>query len=78
MTKTRTLISPIHFHTAALDRAVILVFQDGELIGSGRISEITDSDVKIRDEYFVIENCTFQYAWPLNTNARSAILALKE
>lgn len=58
----KPLTSPIHFYTAMLDKTPILAFQDGELIGSGRIDEITDEIVKIRDERFMRENCTFVYA----------------
>lgn len=58
----RQLTAPVHFHTAVLDEVVVLAFQDNELIGSGRIKEITDEAVKIRDERFMIANCTFVYA----------------
>lgn len=58
----RQLTAPLHFHTAALDGTVILAFQDNELIGSGRIDEITDETVKIRDEFYMRANCTFVYA----------------
>lgn len=57
----RTVTSPIQFHTAALDGTVIMAFQDGELIGSGRITEITDELVKIGGEYYIRANCTFTY-----------------
>jgi hypothetical protein len=58
----RQLTAPLHFHTAALNEAVVLAFQDNELIGTGRIAEIKDETVKIRDEWFMIANCTFVYA----------------
>lgn len=58
----RTLTSPIHFHTARLEGVTVLVFQDDELIGSGRIEEITESTVTIGGEYFLRENCTFTYS----------------
>jgi hypothetical protein len=58
----RQLTAPVHFYTAALDRRQILAFQDGELIGSGVIAEITEESVRIRDEHFFIDNCTFVYA----------------
>jgi len=63
----RQLTAPIHFHTAKLDGTTILAFQDGELIGSGRIAEVTDETVIIGNkdgtsEHFMIENCKFTYA----------------
>ncbi|MFF2886659.1 hypothetical protein [Paenibacillus sp. NPDC057967] len=58
----RELSSPIHLHTAALDNDIILAFQNGELIGSGHIEEITDTTVKIGGEIFLRDNCTFVYA----------------
>ena len=58
----RKLTASIHFYTAALDHSTILAFQDGELIGTGCIEEITDETVKIRDEQFMRANCTFVYA----------------
>lgn len=58
----RQLTAPLHFYTAVLDEAVVLAFQDNELIGSGRIDEITDETVIIRDEQFIRANCTFVYA----------------
>jgi hypothetical protein len=62
MNAFKPLTSAIHFHTAALDRTLILVFQAGELIGSGKIDEIRDETVKIRDEWYLRRNCTFVYA----------------
>jgi hypothetical protein len=58
----RQLTAPVHFYTAVLDQTTILAFQDGELIGTGRIDEITEETVKIRDERFMRANCTFVYA----------------
>ncbi|MDQ8734236.1 hypothetical protein [Paenibacillus sp. LHD-38] len=58
----RQFTSAIHFHTAVLDKTQILAFQDGELIGSGSFDEMTDQIIKIRDERFMRENCTFVYA----------------
>lgn len=58
----RQMTAPVHFYTAALDQSTILAFQDNELIGSGCIVEITDETVKIREERFMIANCTFVYA----------------
>ncbi|QNK54539.1 hypothetical protein [Paenibacillus sp. PAMC21692] len=58
----RTLTSPLHFHTAAIDGTVILAFQDGELIGSGRVSDVGPETLRIGNERFIIANCTFAYA----------------
>ncbi len=58
----RQLTAPVHFYTAALDQSTVLAFQDNELIGTGRIDEITDETIKIRDEHFMLANCTFMYA----------------
>ncbi|WP_169083256.1 hypothetical protein [Paenibacillus sp. PL91] len=58
----RQLTASVHFHTAALDEAIVLAFQDNELIGDGRIEEITEDTVKISDEHFMRKNCTFVYA----------------
>lgn len=57
----RELTSALHLYTAAAEQTPILVFQDGELIGSGPISEITDIAVVIREEYYVRSSCTFTY-----------------
>lgn len=58
----KSLTSPIHFHTAMLDEILVAVFMDQEMIGSGKIVEITDFAVKIGDEFYVREACTFKYA----------------
>ncbi|MEV5028535.1 hypothetical protein [Paenibacillus sp. LPE1-1-1.1] len=58
----KVLTAPVHFYTAALDQSTVLAFQDNELIGTGRIEEITEETVKIREERFMIANCTFVYA----------------
>jgi hypothetical protein len=56
------LTSNVQLYTAALDQTPILVFQGAELIGSGTIAEITEDTVKVRDEYYMREACTFVYA----------------
>ena len=58
----RELVSPIQFHTAKLEGSTILVFQADELIGSGRIDEITETTVIIGNDHFIRENCIFTYS----------------
>lgn len=59
----KPLTSPIHFHTAMLDEIPVAVFMDQEMVGSGNIVEITDFAVKIGDEFYVRDACTFKYAF---------------
>ncbi|MEK5178507.1 MULTISPECIES: hypothetical protein [Paenibacillus] len=58
----KTLTSNVHFYTAQLERAPIVIFVDNELTGSGVIEEITDLSVKVRGEYYMRAACTFKYA----------------
>lgn len=58
----RRLSANVHLYTARVERKPVLVFIGDELIGSGVIAEITENDVKIKDEYYVREACTFVYA----------------
>ncbi|KKO54527.1 hypothetical protein XI25_06755 [Paenibacillus sp. DMB20] len=58
----KTLSSDIHLYTAKLDRSPIVVFVGGELIGAGRIEEITENSVKIGDKRYLRVSCTFKYA----------------
>lgn len=58
----KPLTSNVHFYTAQLERAPIVIFVDNELTGSGVIEEITDISVKVRGEYFMRDACTFKYA----------------
>ncbi len=58
----KPLTSPIHFYSAMLDELPVAVFMGREMIGSGKIVQITDFVVKIGDEFYVRENCTFKYA----------------
>ncbi|MBB3132139.1 hypothetical protein FHS19_006866 [Paenibacillus rhizosphaerae] len=58
----KPLTSPIHFHTAMIEQIPVAVFTGQEMIGSGKIVEITDFAVKIGDEFYVREACTFKYA----------------
>lgn len=58
----KPLTSPIHFHTAMIEQIPVAVFMGQEMIGSGKIVQITDYVVKIGHEFFVREACTFKYA----------------
>lgn len=56
------LTSPIHFHTAMIEQTPVAVFLGQEMIGSGKIVQITDYIVKIGNEFYVRDVCTFKYA----------------
>ncbi|MEK5165999.1 hypothetical protein NYE69_27135 [Paenibacillus sp. FSL R5-0527] len=58
----RTLSSDIHFYTAQLERTPVVVFVAGELVGSGRIEEITQESVKIGNDRYLRAVCEFKYA----------------
>ncbi|WP_256992302.1 hypothetical protein [Paenibacillus sp. XY044] len=58
----KPLTSPIHFHTAMIEQIPVAAFIGQEMIGSGKIVEITDFAVKIGDEFYMREACTFKYA----------------
>jgi len=58
----KPLTSDIHFYTAQMDRSLIVVFVANELVGSGRIAEITEDSVKIGDGRYLRATCTFKYA----------------
>lgn len=58
----KPLTSDIHFFTAQMDRSPIVVFASCELIGSGKIAEITKNSVKVGDERYLRAVCTFKYA----------------
>lgn len=62
----RKLTSNLHFHTAIIDKTVILAFQGAELIGSGRIEALKESEeediVVMGGERYIKRNCTFVYA----------------
>ncbi|WP_127506902.1 hypothetical protein [Paenibacillus humicus] len=69
--KARQLTHPIHFYTAQMENALVLVFQDRELIGTGRIEafepavthdDLTYGIVTVRGETYVREHCTFEIA----------------
>lgn len=58
----KPLTAEIHFYTAMLDRTPIAVFIADELIGSGRIEEVTENSVKVGKVRYLRKNCTFKYA----------------
>lgn len=53
------LTAEIHFHTAALDRLPVSVFQDGEFIGCGVIDGISEDAIVIGGFHYVRSACTF-------------------
>lgn len=57
----KPLTADIHFYTAMLDRTPIVVFIADELIGSGKIEEITENSVKVGKRRYLRESCTFKY-----------------
>lgn len=58
----KPLTADIHFYTAMIDQTPIAVFIADELIGSGRIEEITENSVKVGKGRYLRETCTFKYA----------------
>lgn len=58
----KPLTSPLNLYTAMAERLPIVVFNGDELIGAGRIDEVTDVSVKIGDERYMRGVCTFKYA----------------
>jgi hypothetical protein len=58
----RPLTSDLHLYTAQMDRTQVVVFIADELVGSGKIAEITENSVKIGDERYLRAVCTFKYA----------------
>ncbi|MFB4325991.1 hypothetical protein RB298_27075 [Priestia sp. BR_2] len=57
----KSITSPIQLFTAKLDGTPIAVFIGLEMVGCGKIDEITDFIVKIGDEFYVRDACTFKY-----------------
>lgn len=57
----RPLTSDIQLYTAQMNRTPIAVFIADVLVGSGRITEITENCVKIGDERYLRAVCTFKY-----------------
>lgn len=58
----RELNSAIHLHTAAINNNTVLVFHSGELIGSGKIEEMSGHSITIKGEKFMIDTCSFYAA----------------
>lgn len=58
----KPLTAEIHFYTAMLDRTPVAVFIENELVGCGRIQEITENSVKVGDARYLRKSCTFKYA----------------
>lgn len=58
----KPLTADIHFYTAMLDKTPLVVFIGEELIGSGKIEEITEKSVKVGKQRYFRESCTFKYA----------------
>lgn len=57
----KCLTSPLHLYTAKLEGTPVAVFIGMEMVGSGKIIEITEESVKIGDDYFFRKVCTFKY-----------------
>lgn len=57
----KSLTSPIQLYTAQMDDTPIAVFIGQELVGTGKIEAITEASVKIGDEYYLRDTCTFKY-----------------
>lgn len=57
-----TLAANVQLYTAMLDRRHVDVYIADELIGNGRIYEITEDSVKVGDSRYLRENCTLKYA----------------
>ncbi|WP_339323625.1 hypothetical protein [Paenibacillus sp. FSL W8-0194] len=58
----KPLTSSLHLYTAMAERVPIVVFIGNELVGAGRIAEISEDSVKIGGERYMREVCTFKYA----------------
>lgn len=58
----KPLTADIYFYTAMLDRTPVAVFIADELIGCGRIQEITENSVKVGEARYLRVSCTFKYA----------------
>ncbi|RKN84468.1 hypothetical protein [Paenibacillus ginsengarvi] len=55
----RPLTTNVHLFTAAIDKRLVLVFEEGVLIGSGVIEEITEEAIKIRNIPYPRDTCRF-------------------
>lgn len=58
----RFLTSDIHLHTAKMDGTPIVIFIGQELVGSGKIAEITKDSIKVGNDRYLRSVCTFKYA----------------
>lgn len=56
------LTTDIHLYTAQIDKTPVVVFIGHELVGSGVIEEITETSVKVKNEYYMRGVCEFKYA----------------
>jgi hypothetical protein len=52
-------LSALRLYTAAIEQKPIIVYMANEPIGFGVIEEVTDQAVKIEDEYYMRDICTF-------------------
>jgi hypothetical protein len=57
--RNRQLTNAIALHTAAIDKSLVYVYIDNELMGIGIITEITEFIVKIDNQYFARGMCEF-------------------
>lgn len=57
----KPLTADIHLYTAILDQTPIAVFIAVELVGCGRIHEITENSVKVGKARYLRESCTFKF-----------------
>lgn len=53
------LRSDIHLYTAATENRPVVAFMGRELIGSGKITEITPVSVRINGAWYLRETCEF-------------------
>lgn len=58
----KPLTSALHLYTAQMERSPVVVYVGDERVGSGQIAEITESSVKIGDERYMRQVCTFKSA----------------
>lgn len=58
----KPLTADIHLYTAQMERTPVVVFVAGELVGCGKIAEITENSVKIGDDRYLRAVCEIKYA----------------
>lgn len=61
MIRNKELISNVQFCTALLDKRKVVVYMDDEEIGKGTIETVTESSIKINNEYYMRSGCTFLF-----------------